>query len=57
MMSSVQRVTARYDLIRDFYIQAVGMDVVVSDLTAATLLDLLGDVRGTRVLDIACGRV
>jgi 2-polyprenyl-3-methyl-5-hydroxy-6-metoxy-1,4-benzoquinol methylase len=49
-----KRSTARYDLIRDFYIDVVGMEVG-SEPTAATLLDLLGDVRGMRVLDLACG--
>ncbi len=44
---------ARYDLIADFYLDVVGMDA--GDPTAATLLDLLGDVRGLRVLDLACG--
>ncbi len=55
MMSGMQREAARYDLIRDFYLHVVGMEFVVGDLTAAALLDLLGDVRGTRVLDLACG--
>jgi ubiquinone/menaquinone biosynthesis C-methylase UbiE len=53
MMSSMQREAARYDLIGDFYLDVVGMEV--GDSTAATLLDLLGDVRGMRVLDLACG--
>lgn len=54
MMSSMQREAARYDLIRDFYLDVVGMEVG-REPTAAALLDLLGDVRGMRVLDVACG--
>ncbi len=54
MMSSMQREAARYDLIRDFYLDVVGMEVG-GEPTAAALLDLLGDVRGMRVLDLACG--
>ncbi|HXM59023.1 MAG TPA: class I SAM-dependent methyltransferase [Candidatus Dormibacteraeota bacterium] len=45
--------TARYDLIRDFYLDQVGLEA--GDPVAATLLDLLGEVRGERVLDLACG--
>jgi 2-polyprenyl-3-methyl-5-hydroxy-6-metoxy-1,4-benzoquinol methylase len=48
-----QQKPARYDLITDFYLGVVGTDA--SDPAAATLLGLLGDVRGERVLDIACG--
>jgi SAM-dependent methyltransferase len=48
-----QREPARYDLISDFYLDVVGTDA--GDPTAATLLDLLGPVRGMRVLDLACG--
>jgi len=50
----MQREAARYDLIRDFYLDVVGMEVG-REPTAAALLDLLGDVRGMRVLDVACG--
>jgi 2-polyprenyl-3-methyl-5-hydroxy-6-metoxy-1,4-benzoquinol methylase len=49
----MQREGARYDLIGDFYLDVVGMEA--GDSTAATLLDLLGDVQGRRVLDLACG--
>jgi SAM-dependent methyltransferase len=53
MMSNMQREAARYDLIADLYLGMVGMEA--GDPAAATLLDLLGDVRGMRVLDLACG--
>jgi SAM-dependent methyltransferase len=46
--------TARYDEIADFYDGKVGNDV--SDPVAAALFDLLGDARGQRVLDLACGQ-
>jgi len=52
-MSGMGRDTARYDLIRDFYLDVVGVEA--DDVVAATLLDLLGEVRGERVLDLACG--
>lgn len=52
-MSNVQRDAARYDFIADFYLDAVGVEA--GDSTAAALLDLLGDVGGMRVLDLACG--
>ena len=45
---------ARYDAIADLYAAAVGDNVV--DSVAACLLDLLGPVRGRRVLDLACGQ-
>ena len=53
MMPSMQRETPRYDLISEFYLGVVGTEA--GDPVAATLLGLLGDVRGTRVLDLACG--
>jgi len=46
-------VEARYDQTADFYEAATGQDV--TDPAAMALLDLLGDVTGTRVLDLACG--
>jgi 2-polyprenyl-3-methyl-5-hydroxy-6-metoxy-1,4-benzoquinol methylase len=46
--------TARYDEIADFYHTAVGDDV--SDSVAAKVFNLAGDVRGARVLDLACGQ-
>jgi 2-polyprenyl-3-methyl-5-hydroxy-6-metoxy-1,4-benzoquinol methylase len=45
---------ARYDEIADVYVGAVGDDV--SDEVASSLLALVGDVRGQRVLDLACGQ-
>src|SRR5262247_3077029 len=54
MMASMPRATARYDLISDFYLSVVGTEVG-GETTGVTLLDLLGGVRGTRVLDLACG--
>jgi SAM-dependent methyltransferase len=44
---------ARYDQIADLYVDTVGDDV--SDPATAALFDLLGDVKGWRVLDLACG--
>ncbi len=46
--------TARYDAIADFYDGVVGNDV--SDPATSALLQLLGDVSGRRVLDLACGQ-
>jgi len=43
---------ARYDDIADFYVRGWSD---VQDPATAALLELLGDVRGSRVLDIACG--
>jgi SAM-dependent methyltransferase len=45
---------ARYDEIADFYDTAVGDDV--SDSVAAKVFNLAGEVRGARVLDLACGQ-
>jgi ubiquinone/menaquinone biosynthesis C-methylase UbiE len=55
MMSTMQREAARYDLIADFYLDLVGVDVK-EDPVAATVLDLLGEVRGMRIMDLACGQ-
>jgi 2-polyprenyl-3-methyl-5-hydroxy-6-metoxy-1,4-benzoquinol methylase len=53
IMSDMERATARYDLVADFYLDIVGTEV--TDPSAASLLDLLDDVQGMRVLDLACG--
>lgn len=53
MMAERQAEKARYDLMPDFYFDAVGTEL--GDPTAMTLVDLLGDVRGMRILDLACG--
>lgn len=53
MMPERQAEKARYDLMPDFYFDAVGTEL--GDPTAMTLVDLLGDVRGMRILDLACG--
>lgn len=45
---------ARYDEIADFYDGKVGDDV--TDSVATDLFELAGDVRGLRVLDLACGQ-
>lgn len=45
---------ARYDDIADVYNDAVGDDV--ADSVAAALFELAGDLRGRRVLDLACGQ-
>ena len=45
---------ARYDAIAEFYADAVGDDV--ADAVAAALFELAGDVRGRRVLELACGQ-
>jgi SAM-dependent methyltransferase len=47
-------VSTRYDEIADFYDEMVGDDV--SDSVAAAVLELAGDVAGSRVLDLACGQ-
>jgi SAM-dependent methyltransferase len=47
-------VTARYDAIADFYDESVGDDL--SDPVAQCVLALVGDVRGKRVLELACGQ-
>jgi SAM-dependent methyltransferase len=44
---------ARYDRIADFYDARAGR--AVTDPATAALLDLAGDVRGRRLLDVACG--
>lgn len=44
---------ARYDDVADFY--AEGWSDAVDDPASVALLDLLGDVAGARVLDVACG--
>ena len=54
MMASMPCEMARYDLISDFYLDVVGTEVD-GEPTAVALLDLLGAVRGMRVLDLACG--
>src|SRR5438552_18667336 len=45
---------ARYDTIADFYDGVVGD--ALSDPAAAALLDLLPELHGLRVLDLACGQ-
>jgi ubiquinone/menaquinone biosynthesis C-methylase UbiE len=49
----MERTAARYDEIVDFYLGVVGEEA--GDAVASTLLGLVGDVRGLRVLDLACG--
>jgi 2-polyprenyl-3-methyl-5-hydroxy-6-metoxy-1,4-benzoquinol methylase len=46
---------ARYDEVADFYVAEVGESVAGADRAAAELLLLVGDVRGSDVLDLACG--
>jgi SAM-dependent methyltransferase len=53
MMFAMPAETARYDVISDFYVDVVGPEV--GDPVADSVLDLLGDVRGMRLLDLACG--
>src|SRR2546423_6753852 len=45
---------ARYDEIADFYAGIV--DDRMGDPPGVALLELVGDVRGRRVLDVACGQ-
>ena len=45
--------SARYDQIADFYDAAAGQ--AVTDPATAALLELAGDVRRMRLLDVACG--
>jgi SAM-dependent methyltransferase len=51
---SVTGWVARYDQMADFYEQSSGKSV--SDPATAALLDLAGDVRGLRLLEVACGQ-
>jgi SAM-dependent methyltransferase len=44
---------ARYDAIADFYVERAGNDL--DDAVGASVLALLGDVRGQSILDLACG--
>jgi ubiquinone/menaquinone biosynthesis C-methylase UbiE len=50
----ITSVGASYDEIADFYDGVVGESV--DDPATAALLDLAGDVRGLRVLELACGQ-
>lgn len=45
---------ARYDPVADFYVAEVGDSV--DDPATAALLGLIGDVAGSRLLDLACGQ-
>jgi Methyltransferase domain len=45
---------SRYDEIADFYVAEVGDSV--TDPGTTGLLELVGDVRGKRLLDVACGQ-
>jgi 2-polyprenyl-3-methyl-5-hydroxy-6-metoxy-1,4-benzoquinol methylase len=45
--------TARYDAVGDLY--AAGFPDVYDDPAIRATLDLVGEVRGTRTLDLACG--
>ncbi len=47
--------TARYDRMADFYDGVVG-DRTDDNAGTVALLDLIGDVRGCRLLDLACGQ-
>jgi ubiquinone/menaquinone biosynthesis C-methylase UbiE len=53
-VESMASAGARYDDIADFYDAAAGQSV--ADPATAELLRLSGDVRGMRVLDVACGQ-
>jgi SAM-dependent methyltransferase len=44
---------ARYDAVAEMYGELMGDDA--TDETAQTLIEMLGDVGGLRVLDVACG--
>jgi 2-polyprenyl-3-methyl-5-hydroxy-6-metoxy-1,4-benzoquinol methylase len=46
--------TARYDLVAEFYVRDMGGGV--DDPATARLLELCGDVAGLRLLDLACGQ-
>src|SRR5262245_32027758 len=52
-MSAESKTPARYDEFADFY-EAFAPDVY-DDPVTASLLRLVGDVSGRRVLDLACG--
>lgn len=45
---------ARYDPVADFYMAEVGD--AIDDPATAALLGLIGDVAGSRLLDLACGQ-
>jgi len=49
----VDSVSARYDPVADFYVDLFGD--TVDDPATVALLDLIGDIAGRRVLDLACG--
>lgn len=53
-INDVKGTSARYDEIADFYEGVVGDGI--TDPATAALLDLTGDVRGLRLLDLACGQ-
>ena len=53
-MSPVRDRAPRYDAIASFYDGRVGDSV--EDAGSAALLELAGDLRGLRVLDVACGQ-
>jgi ubiquinone/menaquinone biosynthesis C-methylase UbiE len=46
--------TARYDEVADFYTAEMGSGL--DDPASAALLDLVGEVTGRRLLDLACGQ-
>lgn len=46
--------TARYDEVADFYATEIGASL--DDPATAALLDLVGEVTGHRLLDLACGQ-
>ncbi len=47
---------ASYDEIADWYNESIETNSLMHDLVLPPVFDLLGDVRGQRICDLACGQ-
>jgi 2-polyprenyl-3-methyl-5-hydroxy-6-metoxy-1,4-benzoquinol methylase len=47
---------ASYDEIADWYNESIQTNTLMHDLVLPPIFDLLGDVRGQRICDLACGQ-
>ncbi len=47
---------ASYDEIADWYNESIQTNLLMHDLVLPPIFDLLGDVRGQRICDLACGQ-
>ena len=47
---------ASYDEIADWYNESIQTNMLMHDLVLPPIFDLLGDVRGQRICDLACGQ-